>query len=107
MKTWTETPRSTELCKLESWKEGNPHLFTSEVIVALPPTPRQPRFLFVTPPNGINNLTIPVLDLAYASIPGLAFQPFNPTLNTSRQALSVVFLAVLLVRQLDEIDIYT
>jgi hypothetical protein len=76
-----------------------------EEIALLPPTPGQLLFILITPPNSINNLAIPVLDLAYASMSGLELQPCDPTMHPSRQARSEVFLAVLLVRQPEEVNI--
>lgn len=105
MKNWTG---HSNLRSIANWnlEYANPHQAISESVAILPPTPRQTSLGLVTPPNDTNNLAIPVLDLTYAAIPGLFFQPFDPTLHPSRQARSEVFLAVLLVRQLEEVNVY-
>jgi hypothetical protein len=106
MNVWTGTPKSTKTSQTGTWKEENAHQSTSEPVAILPPTPRQTRFGLVTPPNETNNLAIPVFDLACASMPGLEFQPCGSMLDPPRQACPEVLLALLLVRQLDEVNIY-
>lgn len=105
MKNWTG---HSNLRSIANWnlEYANPHQATSEPVAILPPTPRQALFVLVTPPNDTNHLAIPILDLAYASMSGLCFQAFDTTLHPSRQTRPEVFLAVLLVRQLEEVNVY-
>ena len=105
MKNWTG---HSNLRSIANWnlEYANPHQAISESVAILPPTPRQTSFGLVTPPNDTNNLAIPILDLAYAPMSGPFFQPCDPTLHPFRQARPEVFLAVLFVRQLEEVNVY-
>ena len=104
MNIWSGAPTKKHR-RLQPGRTRNPRQYTLEEIALLPPIPGQLLFILITPPNSINNLAIPVLDLAHTSMPGLELQPCDPTMHPSRQAHSEVFLAVLLVRQFEEVDI--